>query len=123
MYTAKTAAPEEELRARLPKPTGYKLLIAIPEVDVKTGGGVYIPDERRGAEETASIIGYVLGKGPDAYGDAKKFPAGPWCDVGDFIIFRSYSGTRFKVGGKEFRLINDDTVEAVVEDPRGYSRA
>lgn len=123
MYTAEKAAPDEALRARLPEPTGYKLLIAIPEVDAKTGGGVYLPDERRGAEETASIIGYVLAKGADAYGDAKKFPSGAWCDVGDFVIFRSYSGTRFKVGGKEFRLINDDTVEAVVEDPRGYSRA
>jgi co-chaperonin GroES (HSP10) len=68
-------------------------------------------------------IGYVLAIGPEAYGDKEKFSSGPYCAVGDFIIFRSYSGTRFKVMGKEFRLINDDTVEAVVEDPRGYSRA
>ena len=53
----------------------------------------------------------------------EKFPHGSYCKKGDFVIFRSYSGTRFKVHGKEFRLINDDTVEAVVEDPRGYSRA
>lgn len=123
MYTATTAAPSEELRAKLPNPTGFKLLIAIPEVDTKTTGGVYLPDERRGAEETATIVGYVLATGPDAYADKAKFPSGPWCAAGDFIIFRSYSGTRFKVQGKEFRIINDDTVEAIVEDPRGYSRA
>jgi co-chaperonin GroES (HSP10) len=61
--------------------------------------------------------------GSDAYKDERKFPNGPWCKEGDFVMFRSYSGTRFKVRGEEFRLINDDTVEAVVDDPRGYARA
>jgi co-chaperonin GroES (HSP10) len=84
---------------------------------------LFIPDERRTGEETASIIGYVMRVGPDAYSDPARFPAGAWCKEGDFVIFRSYSGTRFKVQGREFRLINDDTVEATVEDPRGYSRA
>ena len=60
--------------------------------------------------------------GPDAYKDKEKFPTGPWCKRGDFVIFRSYSGTRFKIHSHEFRIINDDTVEAVVEDPRGYKR-
>jgi chaperonin GroES len=118
-----TKLQDEELRAKLPKPAGYHILIAIPEVSDKTLGGVYIPDKRRGEEETASIIGYVIATGPDAYSDTAKFPSGPWCGEGDFVIFRSYSGTRFKVDKQEFRLINDDTVEAVVEDPRGYSRA
>jgi co-chaperonin GroES (HSP10) len=58
-----------------------------------------------------------------AYGDEKKFPTGPWCKVGDWVVFRAYSGTRVKIHGREFRLINDDTVEAVVEDPRGVVRA
>ena len=61
--------------------------------------------------------------GPDAYKDGDKFPSGPYCKEGDFVIFRSYSGTRFKIEKQEFRLINDDTVEAVVDDPRGYTRA
>lgn len=108
---------------RMPQPAGYKLLIALPEVQQRTDGGVYIPDERRDAESTASIVGFVLELGPDAYADKAKFPTGPWCKKGDFVIFRSYSGTRFRVEGQEFRLINDDTVEAVVDDPRGYSRA
>lgn len=122
MYTDKTIAGDD-VRAKLPDPKGYRILIAIPEVSQKTEGGVFIPDERRNAEETASLIGYVLRVGSEAYADANRFPTGPWCKEGDFVIFRSYSGTRFKVMGKEFRLINDDTVEAVVEDPRGYSRA
>lgn len=122
MYTDKTVAGDD-VRAKLPEPKGYRILIAIPEVSQKTEGGVFIPDERRNAEETASLIGYVLKVGSEAYADANRFPTGAWCKEGDFVIFRSYSGTRFKVMGKEFRLINDDTVEAVVEDPRGYSRA
>ena len=122
MYTA-NKIEDEELRAKLPEPSGYRLLIAVPEVSEKTQGGVFMPEQLKKAEETASIVGFVVKAGPDAYTDPSKFPTGPWCKEGDFVIFRSYSGTRFKVLGKEFRLINDDTVEAVVEDPRGYSRA
>jgi co-chaperonin GroES (HSP10) len=122
MYTA-NKVEDEQLKAKLPEPSGYRLLIAVPEVSEKTEGGVFMPDQLKKAEETASIVGFVVKAGPDAYADLNKFPNGPWCKEGDFVIFRSYSGTRFKVLGKEFRLINDDTVEAVVEDPRGYSRA
>ena len=116
-------ALDEGVRAKLPEPKGYKLLIALPKVNEKTDGGVFLPEERRDAESTASIIGFVISMGSDAYKDERKFPTGPWCKEGDFVMFRSYSGTRFKVLGEEFRLINDDTVEAVVDDPRGYSRA
>ena len=114
---------EDNLHAKLPEPTGYRLLIALPEIDEKTEGGVIMPDGLRKDESTASIIGFVLKTGPDAYSDKERFPNGAWCKEGDFVIFRSYSGTRFKVAGKEFRLINDDTVEGVVDDPRGYTRA
>lgn len=122
MYTD-NKIEDEVLKAKLPEPVGYKILIAVPELNEKTEGGVYMPDSIKHAEETASIIGYVLKVGSAAYSDPERFPDGAWCKEGDFIIFRSYSGTRFKVMGKEFRIINDDTVEAVVEDPRGYSRA
>lgn len=122
MYTD-NKIEDEVLKAKLPEPVGYKILIAVPELNAKTDGGVYMPDSLKQAEETASIIGYVLKVGSVAYSDPARFPDGAWCKEGDFIIFRSYSGTRFKVMGKEFRIINDDTVEAVVEDPRGYSRA
>ena len=114
---------KEDLHAKLPEPKGYRLLIALPEIDEKTQGGVIMPDGLVKDESTASIIGFVIKMGSDAYADKERFPNGAWCKDGDFVIFRSYSGTRFKVAGKEFRLINDDTVEGVVDDPRGYSRA
>lgn len=113
---------DESIKLKLPKPSGYRLLIALPEVSEKTDGGVYVPDSLKSAEEVASILGFVLKVGPQAYNDPDRFPDGPWCKEGDFVIFRAYSGTRFKIAGKEFRLINDDTVEAVVDDPRGFKR-
>lgn len=122
MYTGEKTT-DERVASKLPQPQGYKILIGVPEISEKTEGGVFMPDGLKAAEETASIIGFVMKLGPDAYKDEGKFPNGAYCKEGDFVIFRSYSGTRFKIHGKEFRLINDDTVEAVVEDPRGYSRA
>lgn len=121
MYSAQKI--DEAVASKLPQPTGYKVLIAVPEVDSKTEGGIYLPDKIVGEEKIASIIGFVVKLGPTAYSDQDRFPNGAYCKEGDFVIFRSYSGTRFKIQGKEFRLINDDTVEAVVDDPRGYERA
>ena len=122
MYQAVKKEADQKVASKMPEPKGYKLLISPVEVEEKTEGGVYMPDQLRDAEGIASIIGWVVSMGPDAYKDEDKFPSGAWCNVGDFVIFRSYSGTRFKIGTQEFRLINDDTVEAVVEDPRGYKR-
>ena len=122
MYSAQKVNYEEEFKLKLPQPKGYKLLIAIPKVEEKTDAGVYMPDTLTKMEQTASIVGLVLEMGEDAYADEQKFPHGAYCKKGDFVIFRSYSGTRFKVKNEEFRLINDDTVEAVVDDPRGFAR-
>jgi len=113
---------DEQTSHKLPEPSGYRILVVMPDLEEKTEGGVYMPQDHVAAESTASIIGLVLKLGPDAYKDDAKFPTGPWCEQGEFVIFRSYSGTRFKLAGKEFRLINDDSVEAVVDDPRGYKR-
>jgi co-chaperonin GroES (HSP10) len=106
----------------LPEPRGYKLLIALPKIEEKTEGGIYRPDSLVKAEEVATIVGYVLKMGDLAYADEKKFPTGPWCHEGDWVVFRAYSGTRIKIFGQEFRIINDDSVEAVVGDPRGVAR-
>ena len=120
MYQAVKKESDEKVASKMPQPKGYKLLISPVEVDEKTEGGVYMPDALRDAEGIASIIGFVVSMGADAYKDKDKFPNGAYCKEGDFVIFRSYSGTRFKIHSQEFRLINDDTVEAVVDDPRGY---
>ena len=122
MYSAEKTV-DENIARKIPEPTGYKLLIKPLEVREKTDSGIYMPDALKNAEQTASVIGFVVKMGPDAYKDEGKFPNGPYCKEGDFVIFRSYSGTRFKIEKQEFRLINDDTVEAVVDDPRGYTRA
>lgn len=113
---------EPKTASQLPDPKGYKLLIALPEPDEVTEGGIIKAKQTMEIEEIGSICGFVLKMGPDAYKDDKKFPNGPYCDEGDWILMRSYSGTRFKIHGKEFRLINDDSVEAVVEDPRGIEK-
>ncbi len=121
MYAVDRLSPDT--LAKLPTPTGFHLLIATPEVKQATAGGVILPDGHRDREGTAAILGLVLAVGPDAYSDTSRFPNGPWCKEGDWVIFRSYSGTRVKYGKQEFRLINDDTVEAIVADPVGWSRA
>ena len=114
---------EEPKKAKqLPEPSGFHLLIALPEVEETTKGGIYVPDERRDADTVASVVGFVLKVGPDAYADKVRFPNGPWCEEGDWIVMRAYSGTRLLIHSREFRIINDDSVEAVVQDPRGVSR-
>ena len=124
MSEAVQYSDEEPRRAtELPEPSGYRLLIALPEVEETTPGGIYVPDERRDAERVASVVGFVLKVGAEAYADERKFPKGAWCKEGDWIVMAAYSGTRLRVHGKEFRIINDDSVEAVIEDPRGVVRA
>ena len=116
----------EEKGTMLPEPTGYKLLCVLPDASKKLTGtelDLERPDTYVRQDEHATTVLFVLKAGPDAYKDATKFPSGPWAKPGDFIITRTYSGTRLKIYGKEFRLINDDQVEAVVDDPRGITRA
>lgn len=115
-------AEEQKAASQLPEPKGYKILIALPDPDEKTEGGILKAKQTMDLEEVGSICGFVLKMGADAYQDEKRFPNGPYCKEGDWIVMRSYSGTRFKIHGKEFRLINDDSVEAVVQDPRGIEK-
>lgn len=114
--------PVEVNEEALPVPAGYRLLIALPSQEEKIGS-IIIPDKTRDREQTASIVGCVLKMGADAYLDQDKYPTGPWCQIGDWVVFRAYSGTRILIDGQEFRLINDDTVEGVVDDPRRIARA
>ncbi len=115
---------KEEVKAtQLPKPSGYRMLCALPQVEDKFANGLLKPDSLTKIEEFSTVVLLVLKMGPDCYKDQAKFPTGPWCKEGDFILVRAYAGTRFKIHGTEFRLINDDMIEGVVEDPRGYSRA
>lgn len=122
---ATTVLPEtSELKAKqLPDPSGYHMLCAIPEVDARFGSGLVKADITIHHEELLTTVLFVLKMGPDCYKDKKRFPGGPWCKQGDFVLVRPHAGTRLKIHGREFRIINDDSVEGTVEDPRGVSRA
>lgn len=114
----------EQKGKQLPNPTGWKILCVVPDVaETFENSSIVKADAFMKQEEHATTVLFVLKVGPDAYKDEAKFPSGPWCKEGDFVLVRTYSGTRFKIHGKEFRLLNDDMVEAVVEDPRGITRA
>ena len=118
------AAKEAELEASIPKPVGYRVLIALPNVEDTFGeSGLIKAESTRREEYILSTVGSVLDMGEQAYSDKERFPTGPWCKVGDHVMFRANTGTRFKVGNQEFRLMNDDSIEAVVDDPRAVSRA
>ena len=115
---------EEAAKAKLlPEPKGYHILCAVPHVEEEFDGGIIKADETKRVEEQTTVVLFVLKLGDLAYKDETRFPTGPWCKEGDFVLTRPYSGTRVVIHGREFRLINDDTVEAVVEDPRGIRRA
>ena len=116
----------EEMAAKatqLPEPKGYRILCAVPHVEESFGNGLIKADETKRVEEQTTVVLFVVKLGEEAYKDESRFPKGPWCKVGDFVLTRPYSGTRVVIHGREFRIINDDSVEAVVDDPRGIRRA
>jgi co-chaperonin GroES (HSP10) len=126
MMMAETVVPlnDAELDLQLPKPVGYRLLIALPQPEESyEGTSVLKTDKEKQMDHIMSIIGLVVDMGEEAYGDKDRFPHGPWCKEGDYVLFRMNSGTRFSVEGVEYRLMNDDSIEAVVSDPRGVRRA
>jgi co-chaperonin GroES (HSP10) len=115
--------PAEEKATQLPKPSGYRILCAIPEVEKEFESGIVKADTTVNFEEKLATVLFVVDLGPDCYSDKARFPTGPWCKKGDFVIVRPNSGSRLLIHGREFRMINDDTVEAVVDDPRGIKRS
>jgi co-chaperonin GroES (HSP10) len=116
-------ATNEEKATQLPTPTGYRILCALPEVEKEYENGLLKADETMRHENFLATVLFVVAMGPDCYGDKDRFPTGPWCKVGDFVLVRPNAGTRVEIHGTEMRVINDDSVEAVVLDPRGIRRA
>jgi co-chaperonin GroES (HSP10) len=113
---------QEEKAKQLPKPSGYRILCAIPEIEKEYESGIIKADTTVQNEETLTTVLFVVALGPDCYQDKARFPSGAWCKEGDFILTRPYAGSRLVIHGREFRLINDDSVEAVADDPRGIKR-
>jgi co-chaperonin GroES (HSP10) len=112
----------EDKAKQLPKPQGYRILCAIPETEEAFDNGILKSDETRRYDELLTTVLFVVDMGTDCYSDKDRFPNGPWCKQGDFILVRPNAGTRLVIHDREFRIINDDSVEAVVEDPRGIKR-
>lgn len=116
-------ATDEEKARQVPDPVTYHLLCMLPEANESYESGLLKAGQTMHFEEVLSPVLFVVKMGSDCYKDPIRFPSGPSCKVGDFILVRPNSGTRIKIHGTEFRIINDDSVEAVVQDPRGIQRA
>ena len=112
----------EEKAKQLPKPSGYRILCAIPEQEKEFESGIAKADETMRYEEALTTVLFVVDLGPDCYQDTTRFPSGAWCKKGDFVLIRPNAGSRLVIHGREFRMINDDSVEGVVADPRGIKR-
>ena len=116
----------EEKAKQLPDPKTFHLLCVVPEAMesfAESESGIIKSSHSMYYEEVLTPVLFVVKVGPDAYKDVTRFPSGPSCKEGDFVICRPNSGTRLKIHGREFRIINDDSVEGTVEDPRGITRA
>jgi co-chaperonin GroES (HSP10) len=111
-----------EKAKQLPVPSGYRILCAIPEAEETFESGIVKSDETRRHDELLTTVLFVVDLGPDCYLDKTRFPNGPWCKKGDFVLVRPHAGTRLVIHDREFRIINDDSIEGVVADPRGIKR-
>ena len=115
---------DKEIDAQLPKPVGYRVLVALPQQkDTYEGSNILKTDTAKRHDHIMSIMGLVMDMGEQAYADKDRFPTGAWCKQGDYVMFRANTGTRFTVNGLEYRLMNDDSIEAVIADPTGIKRA
>lgn len=117
-----TSEEDAALERRIPHPVGYRILIAVPSVSDVYESGIIKADTTKQHETLLTMVGSVIDMGAQCYQDPQRFPSGPWCVIGDWVMFRANSGTRFKVDGTEYRLLNDDSIEAVVDDPTGITR-
>jgi co-chaperonin GroES (HSP10) len=119
-----TVLPETdaEKARQVPDPVTYHLLCMLPKADEEYESGLIKSGQTMHFEEVMSPVLFVAKMGPDCYKDPLRFPSGPSCKVGDFVLVRPNTGTRLKIHGTEWRIINDDSVEAVVEDPRGIQK-
>jgi len=122
---SRTVLPEDaaEKARQVPDPTTYHLLCMVPKAEEEYESGLIKAGQTQHYEELLSPVLFVVKMGPDAYADKSRFPNGPSCKVGDFVLVRPNTGTRLKIHGQEFRIINDDSVEATIQDPRGVKRA
>ncbi len=108
---------EKQEEAKLPKPTGWRLLVLPFKMKEKTKGGVILAEDTLERQQVASQVGLVLAMGPQCYKDKERYPEGPWCKVNDWVMFARYAGSRVKIEGGEIRMLNDDEVLATIDSP------
>ena len=104
-------------KTKLPKPTGWRLIVLPFKMDEKTKGGIIMNETTLEKQQVASQCGNVLAMGPQCYTDKERYPEGPWCKVGDWVIFARYAGSRIQIEGGEIRLLNEDEILATIENP------
>ena len=108
---------EKKEEPKLPKPTGWRLLVLPFKMQEKTKGGVILAEDTLERQQVASQVGLVLAMGPQCYKDKERYPEGPWCKEKDWVMFARYAGSRIKIDGGEIRLLNDDEVLATIDSP------
>ena len=104
-------------KAKLPQPTGWRLIVLPFKMDEKTKGGIIMNESTLEKQQVASQCGNVLAMGPQCYTDKERYPEGPWCKVGDWVIFARYAGSRIQIEGGEIRLLNEDEILATIKNP------
>ena len=109
--------PSKTEEPKLPKPTGWRLLVLPFKMKEKTKGGLVLAETTLEKQQVASQVGLVMAMGPDCYKDKERYPDGPWCKVKDWVMFARYAGSRIKIDGGEMRLLNDDEVLATIDSP------
>lgn len=122
-FTPEKMEEDSSLQEKLPTPTGYRIMILPFSRKQKTKGGIYLADSTLEKERIGTNVGYVVSLGPDAYRDKNKFPEGAWCKPKDWVIFGRYAGARIKIEGGDLRLLNDDDILAVVNNPEDVTSA
>jgi len=108
---------DQSILDRIPKPTGWRIVVLPFRPPKKTKSGTVLAEQAVERQQIATVCGYVVSTGPQAYGDTEKFPHGPWCKKGDWVVFGRYAGARIGIDGGEIRILNDDEVLATIADP------
>ena len=118
IWDGKAVEKQKKEMEKVPNPTGYRITLFPLKLDSKTKSGIHLTDETVQESQLTTNICKVLKVGPDAYKDKEKFPTGPWCKEDDWVLITRYAGSRIRIDGGELRIINDDEILAVVDDPR-----
>ena len=118
VWDTKTPEKQKKELEKVPQPTGFRMVLYPLKLESKTSGGLHLTDETVEQSQIATNVCKVLKQGPSCYKDKERFPQGPWCKEGDWVLITRYAGSRIKIDGGELRIVNDDEILAVIDDPR-----